>query len=174
MELRGAQVTTIGRCNSRAVCVGLCALMRRCVCLLLVRARAKIKGNKYGATLLSLLSTRFTSRTVPPIVVTRDPLEWTGDRQAHTIRVLPSVSKGWTCNACGDREFVHDAHSTLFCRFCRRDGQVAPYHPLWQQRTRWNGPGTVRPTRVVCYLPKAKGGHAKHVETRQFTPPFMD
>ncbi len=30
-----------------------------------------------------------------------------------------------------------------------------------------NGPGTARPTRVVCYLPKAKGGHAKHVETGQ-------
>ena len=58
-----------------------------------------------------------------------------------------------------------------FCRFCRLDVQVAPYHPLWQQRTRWNGPGTARPTRIVCYLPYAKGGHAKHVETRQFTPP---
>ena len=73
-----------------------------CVCLLLVRARVKIKGNKYGATrsagdyrrkvqlarlcalvyydrvsLLSLLSTRWTSHTVPPIVVTKEPLEWT-------------------------------------------------------------------------------------------------
>ncbi len=27
--------------------------------------------------ILSLLSTRFTSRTVPPIVVTKDPLAWT-------------------------------------------------------------------------------------------------
>ena len=54
--------------------------------------------------LLSLLSTRWTSRTVPPIVVTKDPLEW---------------------------------------------------------------PGTPRPARIVCYLPDAKGGHAKHVETGQ-------
>jgi len=42
------------------------------------------------------------SRTVPPIVVTKDPLEWTGDRQAHTMRVLTSGSKWWTCKACGD------------------------------------------------------------------------
>ena len=55
---------------------------------------------------LSLLSTRLTSRTVPPIVVTRDPAG--------------------------------------------------------------NGPGTARPARIVCYLPYAKGGHAKHVETGQF------
>ena len=52
---------------------------------------------------MSMLSTRGTSHTVPPIVVTKDPLEWTGDREAHTNRVLPSVSKGWTCKACGDR-----------------------------------------------------------------------
>ena len=51
---------------------------------------------------LSLLSTRLTSHTVPPIVVTKDPLEWTGGPEAHTIRVLPSVSKWWTCRACGD------------------------------------------------------------------------
>ena len=54
-------------------------------------------------SLLSLLSTRWTSHSVPPIVVTRDPLEWTGDREAHTNRVLPSERKGWTCKACGDR-----------------------------------------------------------------------
>ena len=52
---------------------------------------------------LSLLSTRLTSRTVPPVVATTHPLEWTGDREAHTIRVLPSGSKGWTCKAGGDR-----------------------------------------------------------------------
>ena len=32
------------------------------------------------------------SATVPPIVVTKDPLEWIGDPQAHTNRVLPSGS----------------------------------------------------------------------------------
>ena len=46
---------------------------------------------------MSLLSTRCTSRSVPPVVATTHPLEWTGDRQAHTNRVLPSVRKGWTC-----------------------------------------------------------------------------
>ena len=34
-----------------------------------------------------------------------------------------------------------------------------------------NGPRTPRPTHYVCYLPEAKGGHALHVETGQFTPP---
>ena len=48
---------------------------------------------------------------------------------------------------------------------------VAPYHPPRPQRTRWNGPGTPRSTQYVCYQPEAKGGHAKHVETGQFTPP---
>jgi len=52
--------------------------------------------------LLSLLSTRLTSHTVPPIVVTKDPLEWTGDPEARTNRVLPSERKGWACKACGD------------------------------------------------------------------------
>ena len=45
--------------------------------------------------LLSLLSTRWTSHTVPPIVVTKDPLEWTGDREAHTSRVLPRFVGGF-------------------------------------------------------------------------------
>ena len=49
------------------------------------------------------MSTRWASLTVPPIVATTHPLEWTGDREAHTNRVLPSVRKGWTCKACGDR-----------------------------------------------------------------------
>ena len=62
VELRGAQVTPGGRCNSRA----------------------------------------YAPCSVPPIVVARDPLEWTGDREAHTNCVLPSVRKGWTCKACGD------------------------------------------------------------------------
>ena len=29
-------------------------------------------------------------------MATKDPLKWTGDRQAHTMRVLPSVSKWWS------------------------------------------------------------------------------
>ena len=40
---------------------------------------------------------------------------------------------------------------------------VPPYHPSWQHSTLWNGSGTLRPTHYVCYLPEAKGGHAKHV-----------
>ena len=44
---------------------------------------------------------------------------------------------------------------------------VPPYQPSWKQRSLWNGSGTLRPTHYVCYLPKAKGGHAKHVETGQ-------
>ena len=51
----------------------------------------------HSSSFLSLLSTRCTSRSVPPVVATTHPLEWTGDRQAHTNRVLPSVRKGWTC-----------------------------------------------------------------------------
>ena len=61
------------------------------------------EGGGKCVSLLSLLSTRVTSRTVPPIVATKHPLAWTGDRQAHTNGVLPSESKGWTCKACGDR-----------------------------------------------------------------------
>ena len=52
---------------------------------------------------LSLLSTRLTSLSVPPVVATTHPPEWTGDPEARTNRVLPSVRKGWTCKACGDR-----------------------------------------------------------------------
>ena len=52
---------------------------------------------------LSLLSTLETSRTVQPIMATKDPLEWTGDPEAHTTRVLPSGRKGWPCIvACVD------------------------------------------------------------------------
>ena len=51
---------------------------------------------------------RTAGATVPPIVVTKDPLAWTGDREARTNRVLPSVRKGWTCRA------------TLFVPFCAR------------------------------------------------------
>ncbi len=60
-------------------------------------------GTNSGGSLLSLLSTRLTSRTVPPVVATTHPPEWTGDPEAHTNRVLPSESKWWTCKACGDR-----------------------------------------------------------------------
>ena len=53
--------------------------------------------------LLCLLCTQKTSLIVPPIVATKHPLEWTEDREDHTLRVLPSGCKGWTCIACGDR-----------------------------------------------------------------------
>ncbi len=46
MELRGAQVTTGGRCNSRAYAPGVFIFycyVCVCVCLLLVRAKAKIR-----------------------------------------------------------------------------------------------------------------------------------
>ena len=48
---------------------------------------------------------------------------------------------------------------------------VPPCHPPQPLRTRWNGSGTHRSTHYVCYQPEAKGGHARHVETGQFTPP---
>ena len=38
---------------------------------------------------------------------------------------------------------------------------VPPYHPSWKQRSLWNGSGTLKPTHYVCYIPEAKGGHAK-------------
>ena len=41
--------------------------------------------------------------TVPPTAAATDSLEWIGDPLVHTIRVLATRSKGWTCKACGDR-----------------------------------------------------------------------
>ena len=64
-------------------------------------------------SLLSLLSTRCTSHSVPPVVATTHPLEWTGDRQAHTNRVLPSESKWWTAKHVEAGQFAPpSAHSS--------------------------------------------------------------
>ena len=67
-----------------------------------IRQSPRTVTNGLMMGLMSLLSTRLTSLTVPPFVATTDPQEWTGDPEARTNRVLPCGRKGWTCKACGD------------------------------------------------------------------------
>jgi hypothetical protein len=47
--------------------------------------------------------TAIIGSTVPFTAAATDPVEWIGDPLVHTVRVLPTGSKGWTCKACGDR-----------------------------------------------------------------------